>query len=74
LKLEKELDIRTFIRSVDHIDDYKRLIRELTGMELCINKCTLLLSGGPPTQAVRDKAADKNIAIARTTETRCDNG
>ncbi len=33
-------------------------------MELCINKCTLLLSGGPPTQAVRGKAADKNIAIA----------
>ena len=51
-------------RLLDHIDNYKRLIRELTGMELCINKCTLLLSGGPPTQAVRDKAADKNIAIA----------
>jgi hypothetical protein len=51
-------------RLLDHIDDYKRLIRELTGMELCINKCTLLLSGGPPTQAVRDNAADKNIAIA----------
>jgi hypothetical protein len=33
-------------------------------MELCINKCTLLLSGRPPTQAVSDKAADKNIANA----------
>jgi hypothetical protein len=51
-------------RLLDHIDDYKQLIRDLTGMELCINKCTLLLSGGPPSQAVRDKAADKNIAIA----------
>ncbi len=26
-------------RLLDHIDDSKRLIRELTGMELCINKC-----------------------------------
>jgi hypothetical protein len=25
-------------RLLDHIDDDKRLIRELTGMELCINK------------------------------------
>ncbi len=40
--------------------DHGWLIRELTGLELCSNKCTLLLSGGPPTQAVRDKAADKN--------------
>ncbi len=31
-----------------HIDDDKRLIRKLTGMELCINKCILLLSGGHP--------------------------
>ncbi len=27
-------------------------------MELFRNKCTLLLSGAPPTQAVRDKAAE----------------
>jgi hypothetical protein len=34
-------------------------------MELCINKCTLLLSGGPPTQAVRGKAADKTTVADR---------
>ncbi len=37
-------------RLLGHIDDYKRLNRELTGMELCINKCTLLVSGGARTQ------------------------
>ena len=29
LKLEKELDIRNFIRSVDHIDDYKTILKSV---------------------------------------------
>jgi DNA polymerase II large subunit len=29
LKLDKELDIRTFIRSVDHIDDYKTILKSV---------------------------------------------
>lgn len=29
LKLEKELDIRTFIKSVDHIDDYKTILKSV---------------------------------------------
>jgi hypothetical protein len=29
LKLEKELDIRNFIKSVDHIDDYKVILKSV---------------------------------------------
>ena len=29
LKLEKELDIRNFIRSVDHVDDYKTILKSV---------------------------------------------
>lgn len=29
LKLEKELDIRNFIKSVDHVDDYKTILKSV---------------------------------------------
>ena len=29
LKLNKELDIRTFIKSVDHVDDYKTILKSV---------------------------------------------
>jgi DNA polymerase II large subunit len=29
LKLEKELDLRTFIKSVDHVDDYKTILKSV---------------------------------------------
>lgn len=29
LKLERELDIRNFIKSVDHIDDYKIILKSV---------------------------------------------
>jgi hypothetical protein len=29
LKLDKELDIRSFIRSVDHIEDYKTILKSV---------------------------------------------
>jgi hypothetical protein len=29
LKLEKELDIRKFIKSVEHIDDYKTILKSV---------------------------------------------
>jgi len=29
LKLDKELDIRNFIKSVDHIDDYKTILKSV---------------------------------------------
>jgi hypothetical protein len=29
LKLDKELDIKTFIKSVDYIDDYKTILKSV---------------------------------------------
>ena len=29
MKLEKELDIRNFIRSVEHVDDYKTILKSV---------------------------------------------
>jgi hypothetical protein len=29
LKLEKQLDIRTFIKSVEHVDDYKTILKSV---------------------------------------------
>jgi hypothetical protein len=45
LKLEKELDIRNFIRSVDHIDDYKTILKSVkilndNGLLGEVNRCT----------------------------------
>ena len=52
-------------RLLDNIELYKTIIRELTGMELCLPKCTLLASGpGPVSVAVRAKAATLGIAVA----------
>ena len=50
-------------RLLDNIDHYKKIIRDLTGMELCLPKCTLLVSGGA-SEVVRAKAAARGIAVA----------
>jgi hypothetical protein len=36
-----DLVIHGYAELLDHVDDYKRLIRELTGMELCTHGCAL---------------------------------
>ena len=43
-------------RLLDGINHYKGIIRALTGMELCLPKCTLLVSGHV-SEAVQNKAA-----------------
>ena len=50
-------------RLLDNIDHYKAIIRDLTGMELCLPKCTLLVSG-PVNEVVRTKAATLGISVA----------
>lgn len=38
LKLEKELDIRNFIRSVEHVDDYKTILKSVKILEEKVSK------------------------------------
>jgi hypothetical protein len=51
-------------RLLDNVDHYKAIIHNLTGMELCLPKCTLLVSSGVVVDAVRAKAAVLGIAVA----------
>jgi hypothetical protein len=50
-------------RLLDNIVKYKVIIKDLTGMELCLDKCRLLLGRGIITQQLRDKADQHGIKI-----------
>jgi hypothetical protein len=50
-------------RLLDNIVKYKAIIKDLTGMELCLDKCRLLLGRGIITQQLRDKADQHGIKI-----------
>ena len=51
------------LRLLDSVEHYKSIIRDLTGMELCLPKCTLLVSSGNATAAVRTKAGELGITV-----------
>ncbi len=50
-------------RLLNNIVKYKAIIKDLTGMELCLNKCRLLVGSGIITQQLRDKADQHGIKI-----------
>ena len=51
-------------RLLDNIVKYKAIIKDLTGMELCLDKCRLLLGRGIITQQLRNKA-DQHLSAPR---------